>query len=92
MKGATWTRHLAYQIATLVRMGRVGGSIVDLGPTSVGVREAMVGSEVVASLPAVFQGPMGVSRYYGWTGTWIRHVSCTWKGGVLVAKALGCRQ
>ena len=60
--------------------GRVGGSIVDLGPTSVGVREAMVGFEVVASLPAVFRGPMGVSRYYGWTGTWSSHVSCTWRG------------
>ena len=53
---------------------------MDLGPISVGVREAMVGFKVVASLPAVFQGPMGVSRYYRWTGTWIGRVSCTWRG------------
>ena len=65
---------------------------MDLGPISVGVREAMVGFKVVASLPAVFQGPMGVSRYYGWTGIWTNHVSSTWRGGVLVAKALRGRK
>ena len=64
---------------------------MSLGPVSVGVREAMVGQKV-ARLPAVFRGPMGVSRCYGWTGTWTGHVPCTWRGGVLVAKALGCRQ
>ena len=54
---------------------------MDLGPISVGVREAMVGFKVVASLSAVFQGPIGVSRYYGWTGIWTSHVSCTRRGG-----------